>query len=168
MYFLLLLIPTSNDRGRSRDWRRGHTKRVGVGVGCVAHSCLCVYSPQYCRGGEEFRPYESASEAIRNRHNHATLWQLECNSAESSFLRPPFLWNHQHCHKNYLLGAADLSTINECTKTAILTFWEIVLEILDTVGKLFMFCWISNFTELKALRLFILFVELETSDIPLR
>ena len=78
-------------------------------MGCVAHSCLCVYSPQYCRGGEEFRPYESASEAIRNHHNYATLWQLECNSAESSFLRPPFLWNHRHCHKNYLLGAADLS-----------------------------------------------------------
>ena len=89
IYFLLLLIPTSNNRGR---------------------------------GGEEIRPYESASEAIRNRHNHATLWQLECNSAESSFLRPPFLWNHQHCHKNYLLGAAGLSTINECRKTAILTF----------------------------------------------
>ena len=90
--------------------------------GLVCSSCLCVYSPQCCRGGEEFRPYESASEAIRNRHNHAILWQLECNSAESSFLRSPFLWNHQHCHKNYLLGAADLSTINECTKMAILTF----------------------------------------------
>ena len=51
---------------------------------------------------------------------------------------------------------------------AILTFWKIVLEILDTVGKLFVFCWISNFTEPKTFRLFILFVELETSDIPLQ
>ena len=41
-------------------------------------------------------------------------------------------------------------------KGVILTFENIVLEILDIVSKLFVFCWISNFTELKA---FILLVE---------
>ena len=40
---------------------------------------------------------------------------------------------------------------------AILTFWKIVLEILDTISKQSVFCWISDFTELKAFRLFILF-----------
>ena len=44
-------------------------------------------------------------------------------------------------------------------KAAILTFGNIVLEILDIVSKPFVFGWISNFTELKAFRLFILFVE---------
>ena len=39
--------------------------------------------------------------------------------------------------------------MNECTKVAILTFWKIVLEILDTVSKQCVFCWISDFTELK-------------------
>ena len=44
-------------------------------------------------------------------------------------------------------------------KVAILTFWKIVLEILDTVSKLFVFCWISDSTEPSVSRLFILFVE---------
>ena len=49
--------------------------------------------------------------------------------------------------------------VNECTKAAILTFWNIMLEILDFASKPFVFCWISNFTKLKVFRLFILFVE---------
>ena len=114
--FFIAAHTNKQRQGQIQRLKEGAYKKSGgwcaaVVCACIAHSVV-----------EEFRPYESASEAIRNHHNHATLWQLECNSAESSFLRSPFLWNHQHCHKNYLLGAADLSTINECTKMAILTF----------------------------------------------
>ena len=56
-------------------------------------------------------------------------------------------------------ASSILTLQNECTKAAILTFWKIVLEILhvDTVSKQCVFCWISDFTELKALDCFFYF-----------
>ena len=68
---------------------------------------------------EKFRPYESASEAVRDHHNHTEImvrnWSVTQAIHHIVVSQSPFLWNKPFIFEalphSYLLGAADLSTL---------------------------------------------------------
>ena len=58
---------------------KGGAYTVGGGV-ALHHTFVCVCLQGMFPQVKLIRPYENASQAVGDRHNHTTFWQLECNS----------------------------------------------------------------------------------------
>ena len=95
----------------------GHTYKVAIGVPRIVHSCLCIYNSVLgvWENIFKFRPYENASEAIRDHHNHMAHWSLTLVIHRMVISWSPFssqtAFVFETPLQNYLLEAAVLSTL---------------------------------------------------------